>query len=490
MNRISVARPLSLVSALTLALLVGCVSPSRPAAPSAPSAPTGPLSTGNLNLIFVVSEDLAYNAAGDVNASTANLSNQGLQRSLQMGTFLKQQVLGGSNVTSIYALEPMTHLQTANDYPDMVALETIEQFAMLNQISLSYEGGPPVTASSYPILTSYASGSVPDGVAPPALPCSACQGLDFNDQNGDNEALAGGIIQAGLPGYFVFSAPWETVQSLMQNMGRIEGYSLAIPSSYPGPNFVYAISIAPSGSASLTTYNSGLDPQPAYPQLSLPTGAAGNSCSAQAPFHIQIASSSAPAGINTNETVYFIRHAEAHPTSTWEDGNYVGAGEWRALALPAALQGKVQPTQVLSIDPAVDFPFPAASDVNASYVRAALTVEPYAIANNLPYNLAASVGVFAQNPPELSTFASNYFFTGGKFSNQTMLVAWEHSRLATLIGALLASYQSSQAAPDWPGNDYDTIWTVTLDAQGNLSVDDSLCEGINSAALPATPPQF
>jgi len=42
----------------------------------------------------------------------------------------------------------------------------------------------------------------------------------------------------------------------------------------------------------------------------------------------------------------------------------------------------------------------------------------------------------------------------------------------------------------WPGGDYDTIWTVTLDAQGNLTVDDALQEGIDSASLPATAPLF
>ncbi len=76
-----------------------------------------------------------------MNQQTANLSNQGLQRSLLMASFLKQKVLGDSNVTGIYALEPMTHLQTANEYPDMVAIETVQQFAMLNQIDMSDGGG-------------------------------------------------------------------------------------------------------------------------------------------------------------------------------------------------------------------------------------------------------------------------------------------------------------------------------------------------------------
>ena len=76
-----------------------------------------PLSADNINLIFVVSEDLAYQASGDVNPSTANLTNQGLQRSLLMAPFLQQNVLGMNNVTSIYALEPMTHLQTTRQLP-------------------------------------------------------------------------------------------------------------------------------------------------------------------------------------------------------------------------------------------------------------------------------------------------------------------------------------------------------------------------------------
>ncbi|MGD0697833.1 MAG: putative Ig domain-containing protein, partial [Terriglobia bacterium] len=58
-----------------------------------------PLSADNINLIFVVSEDLAYQASGDVNPLTANLTSQGLQRSLLMAPFLQQNVLGGENVT-------------------------------------------------------------------------------------------------------------------------------------------------------------------------------------------------------------------------------------------------------------------------------------------------------------------------------------------------------------------------------------------------------
>ena len=101
------------------------------------SSGPAPLSAANINLIFVVSGDLAYQAAGDVSPQTANLTDQGLNRSLLMAPYLQQNVLGAENVTGIYALEPMTHLQTASNYPDMAALETIQQFALLNHITIS-----------------------------------------------------------------------------------------------------------------------------------------------------------------------------------------------------------------------------------------------------------------------------------------------------------------------------------------------------------------
>jgi len=41
-----------------------------------------------------------------------------------------------------------------------------------------------------------------------------------------------------------------------------------------------------------------------------------------------------------------------------------------------------------------------------------------------------------------------------------------------------------------PATDYDTIWTVNLDGQGNLTVNNALCEGIDSALLPDTAPKF
>jgi hypothetical protein len=200
-----------------------------------------------------------------------------------------------------------------------------------------------------------------------------------------------------------------------------------------------------------------------------------------------------PQGANTNQTVYLIRHAEAHPTSSFEDGNYVGAGQWRALALPNflpnALRGQASPTLVYSIDPAQSF---TDAGLSISYVRPSLTVLPYAIANNLPYNLVSSFYIGSPTDPEVARATSDFFFTGGTLSNQTILLAWEHEHFPPLIEYLLKSYGGSVAAPalSWPQTDYDTIWTVTLDAKGNLTVNNALCEGIDSTSLPKAAPRF
>jgi hypothetical protein len=105
MKRIFVVWSLFLI--LVLTLLAGCEGTSGPNTNAA-------LSADNINLIFVVSPDLANQTPGDVNPDTANLTNQGLQRSLLMATYLKTHLLGTNNVTGIYTLSPMTHLQTAN----------------------------------------------------------------------------------------------------------------------------------------------------------------------------------------------------------------------------------------------------------------------------------------------------------------------------------------------------------------------------------------
>ena len=111
----------------------------------------------------------------------------------------------------------------------MTALVTIQQFALLNQITMSSDmaGGPPCTANSYPINASYAQGSVPGEVAAPLFLSTGCQGLDFKEQGGCNETLLSAIITANVAGFYVFLAPWETISSMLININRFQGFNLS-----------------------------------------------------------------------------------------------------------------------------------------------------------------------------------------------------------------------------------------------------------------------
>lgn len=288
----------------------------------------------------------------------------------------------------------------------------------------------------------------------------------------------------------------------MAGVNTVRNYNLTLPSSCQGPNYIYAISITPSASASVVTYNTDITLPSTYPIL--PSLRLASACTGgQAPMNITVTggvNGTVPSGIATNLTFYMIRHAEAHPSQWFEDGNYVAAGQWRALGLPSALAGKLDPapTQVYSIDPAQESP---SGYTNWSYVRPSLTAEPYAIANQLPYHLVSTLNMF-QLPDSIGQ-SSQYFFddppftsypllpqTPPNFSGETVLLVWEHAHFQPMINALLESYRSSQTAVFWPDTDYDTIWTVKIDSAGNLSVDNHLCEGIDSATLPATAPVF
>ena len=490
--------------AIVVILLSGCGGGD-----STPTPP--PLSPDNLNLIFVSSPDLAFHARGDVQPDTANLTSQGLQRSLLIATYLQQVVMGMQNVTAIYALSPMTHLQTAKHYPDMAAVGYIQQFALLNQITLPVkpvDGSPSEwPGNSYPINVAYGKGSVPVLVAPQPTICPDCAGLDFNNTGGNNDALAAAIIDAPptqWAGYHVFSAPWETVRDLMASINAQRGYGLNVPATYRGPNHVYAISIRPSGSASLVTYVGDLNPPVTYPVLPAPVAAAACPNPMQ-PYFRSVRTGGVdgvgvPSNANVNQTTYIVRHADAHPDPSFnfEDGNFVGAGQWRSLALANTLRGRIHPTVAYSIDPAQWYQISGTQ--NVSYVRPSLTILPYVIDNDLPYFLAYTFPLAepGTDPTVANNSVDQFFTTKGELSNQTVLLAWESEHIRPMLNTLITRYGGNPALlptagpplGGWPDQDYDTIWTVTLDARGNLTVDNSLCEGIDSSKLPAKAPLF
>lgn len=471
-------------------------SPALPAGSPSPSpAPT--LSAQDINLIFVISQDLAHNF-GDVNTATANLNDQGLQRANKLATYLKATLLESANVTAIYALEPTTHPQTAANLPDMVGIETIEPFALMNQYSETNatQNPPTVVGNSYPLNAAYDSTSVPVTVPTPPFYCATCQGIDFADSASGNEALITSVIKAGQPGYYVFSLPFETFQPLMTNLKSIGGYSYTVPQTWSGPDTLFALAVHSGGSPSLLTFNSNVTPGSAYPTLTPPFQRSVTCTGGQTPMDIQTAGTGTPPyGINVNETVYFVRHGEAHPADFWDDGNLICQGEWRALYMPSALAGLIKtPDYVFAVDPSQLISGGAqTSDPNNTtyaYVRTSQTLAPYAIANNIPFNVGSGFQWYNFGTSNEVQAAVNYFFTGGQFSNKTLLISWEHGHIPPIATALIADYYAANppTVVSWPGGDYDTIWTFTLDSAGNLHLSNSTCEGIDTTTLPATCP--
>jgi len=179
----------------------------------------------------------------------------------------------------------------------------------------------------------------------PAQFYPTCQGLDYSDTNGNNGTLVNGIISKGTPGFYVFSAPWKTISSMLAKLNTAHNYNLPVPANYAGPNHIYAVPITPgtTGAPRLLTYNSQVIPAATYPKLD-PAAFVSAACSTPTPASITVTGGVGgaviPANINKNETIYLVRHAEAHP---------MGIGlititrrrPMAALNLPYALLGKI-----------------------------------------------------------------------------------------------------------------------------------------------------
>ena len=183
---------------------------------------------------------------------------------------------------------------------------------------------------------------------------------------------------------------------------------------------------------------------------------------------------------NTNETVYFIRHAEAHPSKSFDNGNYVCQGHWRALSAPPALLKQLggTPDYIYSSDPSEAYG--GYSRETLTYVRPALTLNPFSIANNadaLPLNLVTPTQAMWNNPQGLI----NFLFTEKQFAGKRVLVAWEHKNIEAAVSILVNAYKYPYGLPlpTWNSQDYDSIWRVSLDGSGNLTVIGG-CEGLTS----------
>lgn len=419
-------------------LLSGCNSGSTPAPTPSPT-PTQPVLNQNaLNLIFVQSFES--------NPATNNLSVTGFNHSLLFGQLLNQ--ITSSKVSQIYALIPSTNI--TNGYPDMKPLQSIENFAVLNMESVI-----------------------------DSLTMNTTQTASTLNQ----------IIQNNTSGNYVFALPANAINNLLSQLSLSYSFNYT-PLINVGQYIV--ISINNQNQLMINTYNDGITPSSTYPQLNLPTGA---QCQ-ESPVTINTAGvvTKIPTNINKNETVYFVRHVEAHPNG-FEDGNYVCQGQWRAIGVPQILlskMGGVLPDYVYSSDPSELIA--SQNQQTYSYVRPSLSITPFAINYNVPLNLVESSQFQWYDYQSLAQF----LFTSNSnentnFNGKTILVSWEHGNINDAIDYLFGSIYNSSTlenqVPQWGFNDYDTIWKVQLDSQGNATFSNS-CEGIPESALPLSCPSF
>jgi len=156
---------------------------------------------------------------------------------------------------------------------------------------------------------------------------------------------------------------------------------------------------------------------------------------------------------DTVETIVFIRHGEK-PDKGLGQLNCKGLN--RALALPpviAKLFGR--PSVIFAPDPSdrkVDDGEPY------DYVRPLATIEPTAISLGLPVN--ASIGVSKMDQPLEQPLNRNGL----------ILVAWEHKLIENIVRMLLNAHGGDAAiVPKWHGDDFDSIYVVTMNWTGDTA---------------------
>ncbi|QND54263.1 hypothetical protein HB779_16515 [Phyllobacterium sp. 628] len=95
------------------------------------------------------------------------------------------------------------------------------------------------------------------------------------------------------------------------------------------------------------------------------------------------------------------------------------------------------------------------------YIRPLATVEPTAISFGLPVNV--SIGV--SDADDLAKA-----LTKTPLRNARVLVAWEHKKIDNIVSDLLTTNGGNSAqVPKWDGDDFDSIYIVTITRNGDVA---------------------
>ena len=154
------------------------------------------------------------------------------------------------------------------------------------------------------------------------------------------------------------------------------------------------------------------------------------------------------------ETIVAIRHAEKPAASL---GQLTCKGLNRALALPKVLiphYGK--PDRIYAPDPGKRIG--QLGNLNYSYVRPLMTIEPTAIQLEMPVNALIGFKNVGQLRREL---------VDPENANSVVYLAWEHVYLNQFAKRLLTAYgKDPSVVPDWPNDEYDRIYVFRIKGEG------------------------
>ena len=149
------------------------------------------------------------------------------------------------------------------------------------------------------------------------------------------------------------------------------------------------------------------------------------------------------------ETIVLMRHGEK-PREGFGQLNCQGLN--RSLALPKVLQAKYgRPDLIIAPNPAI---LKADWGRSYAYVRPLATIEPTAIANGMPVDVALGY-------EDQDALVDRLLSPG--LEGKTVFVAWEHRIAEKVAKALLTRVGApADTVPHWSSGDYDSLYVVRV----------------------------
>ena len=156
--------------------------------------------------------------------------------------------------------------------------------------------------------------------------------------------------------------------------------------------------------------------------------------------------------VDGTQTLVFLRHAEK-PDGGLGQLNCQGLN--RAIELSTLLPEKFgKADYVFAADPTRNVE-EGELDNSYSYIRPLMTISPAAIKLGLPVNIEFSANDTSDLARELLE---------DKYHNSTIYTAWSHGYLPELINKVAGNAvgEKQNITEDWAGNDFDSLYVLTL----------------------------